>query len=276
MFQFSDSKSIGQGKFRKDGREGMFSNRKTSHEFTLIELLVVVSIIAILAGILLPVLNKARNKGKETVELNAVKQLMLGYQYYSDESAGYLLPGYTSWTTPLVDDRGHSMVMPIVSMRWPWRLYPQLKSLHGTILTGAMSEFMKSYPLTDTFYNYYISVFPSFAYNYYNIGGQYPDPKNNAMNDPDVAVKTNEIKQPSRLITFVSAFSGTQPYGYMYCIDPIKGGWETLPFDPNNAYGYVHARWSKRAVTGEADGHAEMVAFDTLRKETNRWKNRKN
>jgi len=80
-----------------------YLKREAAERFTLIELLVVIAIIAILAAMLMPALQQARDAAKSSSCINKLKQLGQGAVSYTDDHDGYFMNRVKSSGAPFGD-----------------------------------------------------------------------------------------------------------------------------------------------------------------------------
>jgi prepilin-type N-terminal cleavage/methylation domain-containing protein len=91
--------------------------------FTLIELLVVVAIVAILAALLLPALQNAKERGKQALCMSHMHQIHVSLMLYSDDNDGFFPMMY--WGAPnLWDGYGNTVSWDYTGTSWMTHYFP--------------------------------------------------------------------------------------------------------------------------------------------------------
>ncbi len=155
--------------------------------FTIVELLVVVGILALLLGMLLPALAGAQKRSKKHKELNAIRQVGLGWTLYANANNDKLLPGYLDlavqqrWRVKYEYPNHWDIPAGDLAGPWTWRLLPFLDNNILTIHAYADQEGYEFLELDPSSTGAGpggmqttarpIAFEPSFGYNAYYVGG---------------------------------------------------------------------------------------------------------
>jgi type II secretory pathway pseudopilin PulG len=186
--------------------------------------LVVISIVAVLIGILLPSLARARNGAKSMLSQAGLRQMMTGYSVYQNDHRGAVLWGFAYDTAYTVNTEvrlasGTTFANQQESARYPFRLGPYVAELWKimhihrqqplVITAGAETDPVAS----PGFYN--LSLAPAYGLNSFYVGGHggfasatsgfggfYQGQPNRNRH---VVFRIDEVRKASDLITFAES-----------------------------------------------------------------------
>jgi prepilin-type processing-associated H-X9-DG protein/prepilin-type N-terminal cleavage/methylation domain-containing protein len=260
------------------GRESGFGRRA----FTMVEILVVIGIIAVLMGILLPVLSKARQQANTVRCATNLREMGNAFQMYASAHAGRIVPGrMPRYNGP---DSTYDMGLGLhYRPRWYELLGAQIKRYPTKNMKQSEDD---NWTISDPFFlcmarpDWVNSRNYTYGYNYQFLGNDRYKPSGAHINYP---VKTTKIKAAETVMAADSMGTAAgrptgQRHGYYpdgtkdiyawgnkgWCLDPPRLTNNSDYADPQNRAPENRSgpdpRHSKKSNVVFCDGHVELMA----------------
>ncbi len=210
--------------------------------FTLIELLVVIAIIAILAAMLLPALNKAREKSRDSHCVNNLKQMGTYMMMYIDNSNGFI-PAQSGNIAPS-SGKWQDMLMKLYDPGVTTADYCYTVNF-GSNMREPRGIF--ACPSSPRRYNI------SLSNRHYGINATYSGTIRGYASDATAAMKSNRIKSPS----LRAALFDIDKWGGW--ADPYAISRTTMVVSSGTNLGEWRHVGRKAANIGYADGHVRAL-----------------